>query len=111
MIVGVKADITNTAEALSEILLIFDQGNMASFTVPEGLAVPTINRLKIMLSRARKETKRRGLPLRHFTMRVVEIKRHHDIQGRRRESVVLEQVITRRHEIRDKILNSITGKI
>lgn len=111
MIVGVTADINNTAEVLSEILSIFDSGNKASFTVPEGLATPTINRLKIMLSRARKETKRRGLPLKHFTMTVESIKRHHDIEGRRRESVVLARVVTRRHEIRDKIHNSLVRKI
>lgn len=111
MIVGVKADINNTAETLSEILEIFKTGNQASFVCPAGTATSIINRLKIMLSRARKETKNRGLPLEHFTMSVVSVTNHHDITGRRRECVILAKVVTRRHELRNRILHNIERKI
>lgn len=94
--------IHKTAELLSNVLYICQQGQRVQFLVDSGVGPAVVQRMRVALSRSRKRNESRGRKISEFTL-CHEIYPYTDSSGKRHDAIVMWTEKTRRHVIREML--------
>lgn len=100
----VRIDATGftTEQLLIEMLTAFRDGNRLLFLVPPNEGPAVVQRIRMRLSRLRKQMDEKGRPRRHFRI-TARFFPYTNSQGNRLQCVVLQEIRTKRHELTESI--------